>query len=364
MDRTTHKAIIKFHETLHGTAGMTSEIIILKTENASFGNSCDALVKGVSLCNGCTICQHACHLRISHLVRIQDVFKAQGSHLGLYEITVFCKFDLIHAAAAAHDGTICHLVIEDIPLVTDFADRAVIISIRIVTSGIYECALKFKRSRRRIRYGIYQLAARLGRRVDHVVLAIDLTWRACLEEVKRRRAGNDIHFKSTVDHFIHVVRVDFEHVGTEETAVNIYSSVIVDQYARINEDTAVRMVLDIVFIAGDQLERTFRLIGYCYASGCILNISVEIVFAVFFHYVRCKETTVCPVRIRWVIGKVTCGKSNAVGCPVRRVGNRGRPYFQTKIAELVGVSIVMRSVDIDAVAEYTWFAVRNVFPHR
>ena len=325
MDLTAHVAVIKLNDTLHFRSGMISEIVVLKSKNRTVRDLCDALVKRRSFRDRCAVSKDTGHLRIGDTVRIENILEALGCHLGLCECAVFVQRELVSAADTAHDGTVCHLVIENVPLVADFADGTVIISARVVASGIYECALIFKRTRRGIRYCVDQLACGLCGRIDHVVLAVDLSWRTSLEEVKRRGIRDDIHLERSVDHFVHVIRVYLEHVGTQEAAIYIYTSVIINERARIDEDASVRVVLDIVLIAGKNLKWSFRLVRYGDAAERILDVSVKIIFAVLFDYVRSKQTSVRPVGIGRMTRKISCGKSDAVGCPVRRITDRCGP---------------------------------------
>ena len=77
------------------------------------------------------------------------------------------------------------------------------------------------------------------------------------------------------------------------------------------------MILDVVLIAGKKFERTFRLISNSYASECVLDISVEVVFTIFFDDIRSKETSVSPVGIRPGKSRV----ANAMPWDVQFVGS-------------------------------------------
>ena len=111
-----------------------------------------------------------------------------------------------------------------------------------------------------------------------------------------------------------------------------------------------------------ELERSLRLIALGYSNYTLVveNIEEVVVAIRTDSDIRSIKTSFVLLIIR-IIGTL---KGNTFISPVPEIVNRCRPRNIVAGTEEGTVIVIVRSVDVETVAEYVWFAIRNIFPGR
>ena len=187
-----------------------------------------------------------------------------------------------------------------------------IISARIIYTVIYNVTTILKWACWRLGGSIRQSAAPLWR-INHVVSISYFTRRRCFKEeaVFFHKTvlfpffnWNKMLDTSVIQHFIHVIAIDFCQEGAFKSTVNKHSSIIIYQYTRIDKPAITAdFIRDGILIRCNQLKWAFRTITDCHTALSIYNISKQIILAVFFYYIRSIQMTpfIGPVCIRSMV---------------------------------------------------------------
>ena len=104
-----------------------------------------------------------------------------------------------------------------------------------------------------------------------------------------------------------------------KAVITIHSAVIVYQNTYIIKNSFVTFISRAVLIAGQQLERSLRVVTDTDTSQSSHNIHIKIVFSIFFHTVRCIQLMIRPGSIRCMVGGIPCLEAGSMALPVIQV---------------------------------------------
>ena len=151
-------------------------------------------------------------------------------------------------------------------------------------------------------------------------------------------------YLTAVYDLIHIIAVDLGHKRAFKTAINICTSVIIHEHARIYEPSVTAdFIRHSVFILGNKLERSFRPVAHSNAAARIDNVRIKIISAIFLYYIRREKLVILirPIGVGRMIPVRKRVKNITVAYPVIQIINRCTPALKHIVAEAVRPSLVM-----------------------
>lgn len=145
-------------------------------------------------------------------------------------------------------------------------------------------------------------------------------------------------YLTAVYDLIHIIAVDLGHKRAFKPAINICTSVIIHEHARIYEPSVTAdFIRHRVFILGNELKRTFRPVAHSDASARIDNICIEIISAIFLYNIRRKKLIILirPIGVSRMIPVRNRVKNITVAHPVVQIINRCAPALKHMVTEAV-----------------------------
>ena len=371
MDLRINPAAAGAHLQLHRPARkILAEIEVFVAQNAAVGDVHHTSGKGVIFRDKAAAREVARELRRRNLVRVEGLLEAEGGHPHLGDCAVRKNLDFLHAATAGHNRVVSHAVIENVPLILDFADGAVVVARRVVDAVVHDGSADRVRSEGFVSGCIHQPAA-AARRVNQVVGITDLAGRTRLVEILGLLPrGQNVLNEGVVLRVHHGVRVKLHAEGPLKAAVHIHATVVIHQNTRIHEPAvAVTHLVGrrrfAVAVLINQLKRPLRAVAHRHTPMGAHDVGIEVEFAVLFHHIRCKEIAVRPRGcITLMVGVVRRMEDVPVARPVVQIIHGRGPAQQLMVAKCIRSRLVVASVHIHAVAEHAGLTVRDILPQR